>query len=788
MGGLFGPSLSEIKVDIDNQLKNLYNSSSNGCQTREELDTRLGLNYTKGKLMKNVNNDTRARLYYNKVKEKYLDRFDLILRNRQLEEKFNNLILNKQNDNYSQQLLEKEISRNNEKIRDLENQNYQFLQEMQEMYRKQQEDLINHQNYLRIMQEKSHEEIEKKDKALKEIMKQYQTDMMVMKQKAEKDKKEFEEKQKKAEENNKRIIENLEKRIKEEKDELKKQELIKQQEINKKKEEIRKEFTLKIENMKKEKINEILNNFENIKDNYCIDKISEFSNEKIELFIFKLFKTEKIARTINYHLKIFIDNIQHKIKNIEHMNILLAGPSGAGKSTLINALLNTNAKVSFGKPETKEFQFYSSNNIPFLRLTDTRGIEKNNTFGVNSICTLIEDYIQNKIKENDPDKYIHSIWYCWCGTRLEDSEFELLKKLSEQYTLSKLPIIIVYTQATNKKAIEDAKAYILSNFKINEDDFIPVLAEEVPIANSDNKALPFGLNKLIEVSINKVTNAIDSACYQGLLGEMKTIIKNKLNDMMKILKKNSYKESNNISLLLSKESKMEDLQKEIENFIINLNYQYFFLDTEINYDKETGKAENRNLHYTISRGAKIDINYFSAEYFEETYKYFNKNIEGMAEKFAKELLNKISNFQMDFNRSHQNLLEVTWTSSDLEIQLKNAIKESVYQKFELFAIKNSFNFITNKLIDEFGKFFFNSYIEGMEHKEFKDTAKSLIRVSFDKINEKIKEYIEKNKEKIPVKCKEVKQKKEERPLQRQLFDEEEEENFEEMKIKKKNEV
>ena len=59
------------------------------------------------------------------------------------------------------------------------------------------------------------------------------------------------------------------------------------------------------------------------------------------------------------------------------MNIILVGPSGVGKSTLINGIFNEKkSETGFGKVQTKNIQDYESNNIPFLRLIDSQGIEK----------------------------------------------------------------------------------------------------------------------------------------------------------------------------------------------------------------------------------------------------------------------------------------------------------------------------------------------------------------------------------------------------------------------------
>ena len=140
----------------------------------------------------------------------------------------------------------------------------------------------------------------------------------------------------------------------------------------------------------------------------------------------------------------FTESAKNKIKDFEHLNILIVGPCGVGKTTLINALLKLNLKTGIGAPQTQKIDPHTSNEIPFLRLIDSKGIEKDPSVGVDFTFAEISKYIKEM---NDPDSYIHCIWYCWTGTRLEDIEIKLLKKLAKEYTLKDLPVIIVYTNA-----------------------------------------------------------------------------------------------------------------------------------------------------------------------------------------------------------------------------------------------------------------------------------------------------------------------------------------------------
>lgn len=254
-------------------------------------------------------------------------------------------------------------------------------------------------------------------------------------------------------------------------------EQMKMRELKRKRDTINTTFNNTFAKKKENKVEEILKLLKENEKDFCLEDISKYREENIPSFIVDIFKNEEIIGDIISNLKIFVEDFKKKILNIQHLNIILVGPSGVGKSTLINAILKTNAKVNFGRPETGENIYYESEEIPFLRLADSRGIEKSNIYGVDGIFESIKGFINNQIESNNPDKFIHCIWYCWTGTRLEENEIMLFKKLSKQYTLDTIPIIIVYTNAIDEEQTKKAKEYINNELKL-DNDFIEILAQE----------------------------------------------------------------------------------------------------------------------------------------------------------------------------------------------------------------------------------------------------------------------------------------------------------------------
>ena len=316
-------------------------------------------------------------------------------------------------------------------------------------------------------------------------------------------------------------MEFLEKQIKDEKEEEKRKkyenDLKEAKEREKKKESLNKIFKEKAEKIKSDRLSEIEKEFESNKNNFCKEEISRFDAEEISLFVKNFLSTEKVGAFILDFLIQLVTINKKIVKNIEHLNIVLVGPSGVGKTTLINAVLNINLKTGFGCPQTIKSEYFTSEKIPFLRLADTRGIEKNITSGIDSIFENIKSFIQNQLNTKDFDKFVHIIWYCWSGTRFEQSERDLFEKISKQYSIENIPVIIVYTNAVFDKEIENARKFVKEDLK-STNEFIDVLALEKEL---DGKIIPSrNLDVLIQKSIELAKSAVKSSIYEGIIADV----------------------------------------------------------------------------------------------------------------------------------------------------------------------------------------------------------------------------------------------------------------------------
>ena len=698
-----GTDYQKIKDEVKKKIDEVYKDNKEKCNSRYELEK--AIDDSLGSDMKKNIEDETINKFFNEHKKKILD-------------------------DHSEYLMKKEKEKFDEK-----------LSKMMKEKEKKEEQMMKENRELREKERKEQNEI------LQNLINENNKKIDIIREEAKRQQQRIYEERKEAEKQAKQMIENMQKQLKQERDEEKKKKLLEEEkklkELNAKKAEVLKNFQKKLEIIKSNKIKDIIQNFKLNESKFCLDDITKFESQKIGNLIKNIFKGDMVLKQIITNLNFFVDKIKNKVRNVDHLNIILVGPSGVGKSTLIKSILESKNEIitGFGKPQTQEIEVHSSDIIPFLRLADSKGIEKNITSGVNAVYESIKQFIDNKLATKDPDQYIHCIWYCWTGSRLEPSEVEILQKLSKQYQSEVLPVIIVYTNAIYPDDTREAINYIKNDLKL-DNEFIDILAKRRELRGKA-AVEPFNLDKLRGRSIELAMSAINSSCYEGLSKEIKSLIGEFMDDLGKDLKQSIELEVEEIKSKFNEESKIEDLYKEIILIILDIFYKYIFLSTQSkvsNFEKlEVTFGKNK---YPVSSNCQKFVKAFVIDYFKECLISYEKNLKIILEKYTKELCNEIMAFQLEFNQQNDYLLKFSWTSIELEKIMKNYIHDNFAKKAKLAALKNSLTFIVEPLINQFTLFFIQAYKKAMEKPEFKETISQIIKVPFDNLKRKVKQYNE----------------------------------------------
>ena len=145
------------------------------------------------------------------------------------------------------------------------------------------------------------------------------------------------------------------------------------------------------------------------------------------------------------------------------------------------------AKVGRGRPVTLgEPHPYISDKVKGLKIWDSQGIDKSG-YGIKQLKTSVENLINKNANDNNPDNFIHCIWYCVTAHRFEEVERNFLIDIMKIYHDENLPIIIVYTQCISeedgeKMSTEINKICMEQGRKI---EIIPVLAMDKNVGKKD---------------------------------------------------------------------------------------------------------------------------------------------------------------------------------------------------------------------------------------------------------------------------------------------------------------
>jgi len=560
------------------------------------------------------------------------------------------------------------------------------------------------------------ENLERENKQQKEFLEKqlndYKEEMKKMREQQEKAQKESELRYKEMmEEQRKRDME-MQEKIQKAKDEEEKRKLEeerkREEERKKKEEEIYNKFEKEKESIIIKEMEIIVDEFNDNSNDFCVKEIENYDKDKITKLVESFIDTENIKSVLMEKVKLQVDDY-NKTKgeqSIKHLNIILVGPSGVGKSTLINSVLeldeNKGAPTGIGEPCTQgDPQFYDSIKVNFIRVADSKGIEKG-SYGVDAVVESTKNFIEKQLLTKDPDKYIHCIWYCITGARFEDVEKESLQKLADIYNNSELPIIVVYTKAIMKSLYEPIERKIRDLKKDLE--FVPVISKEIEIEESDEdenedegeednnnkkkkkKLLKKkGIKKLMNLSVQKAEQAVASACFTAIKNNILEDIK-KNNDVQNT-KLEQFIKTQNIKKINKFKSGMNinEMVESISGLIFDVISKYLY-------------SENKNLN----KDSTDKIEYFLFEFFEynlrEYKKIFKIYIEGKSELISSKLL-ELQNKTINKNEK----LKIIKSKEEFEIDIKGRLSERLMAKAELYCLKNSASFISEPIREKFSK-------------------------------------------------------------------------------------
>ena len=168
---------------------------------------------------------------------------------------------------------------------------------------------------------------------------------------------------------------------------------------------------------------------------------------------------EKLEGSIKAEIQKISNNKDSE--KIEYLTVMIIGQSGTGKSTLVNSILklkgSERAETGLVDIMTQKTQAYKSKRVPYIQLVDTRGIELNQAFDVDKIGMEATKFIKRQIEANNVNDFVHCIWYCISSNRFQGEEIKLVNNLINTVESSKIPLIIVMTQADNQEKIEGMK-------------------------------------------------------------------------------------------------------------------------------------------------------------------------------------------------------------------------------------------------------------------------------------------------------------------------------------------
>ena len=487
-----------------------------------------------------------------------------------------------------------------------------------------------------------------------------------------------------------------------------------------------KQLIEKLEADKKELEKKFINFVEQkiITDNSFQEEVlSKYDEELLISTLKSLFQELNISNSIKTQLEKDLDTNEFSEK-LNHFNILILGRAGIGKTTLINSILEfegTPNELLTGEGTSKTMGppvGYVSDTVKGLRLWDSQGIDKEK-YNIPKVVEDVKNLINQASLNNDPDKFIHCIWYCISGNRFEKSESESISELMSIYDDDTLPIIIVYTEAYSEQSTEDVCVEVkdvLGNLmankeKIKEINIMPVVAKDKEIKSGKSCTIieKFGIKPLMDLSIKKIMAAVNSACFFSFKNKLKKDYENIVETKCTNIKNNTNNKVNeflpgnkiaNINSLNSPIIKNHILKKLLEYQTLTENSKTLVNKLIKNYQQFIDSECMNNLSRFLSKCIA-----------ESIMEYKNANIE-----------KKEEDNEDDTNiKEKLNIYTMNYVEKKKGDEKKNNIKKGGGQEDTTFEkirknyldniIKISSKFLNNKIADKISNLLISTYNE-----------------------------------------------------------------------------
>ena len=480
-----------------------------------------------------------------------------------------------------------------------------------------------------------------------------------------------------------------------------------------------KEYEQNLKEIKKNYFYSIRNDLQTKKEEYIKENLADYDIRKLEEVIKKVFKEEKFSDLINLRVKEFIDQMKFE-SHTSYFNILVIGSTGVGKSTLINEVLKleenseNSAKTGMGEPITLgEPHPYISDKVKGLRLWDSQGIDKSG-YNINQLKNSVINLINNNAKENNPDNFIHCIWYCVSEHRFETVERDCLIELMKIYHDETLPIIIPYTQCISEEAGEIMmkeidKICMRENRKIK---IIPVLAKDKKVGKKGNYTIlpKYGIEDLLKVSFEKIEGAVKSACFHSIREQIKNNYKNSIKQKQQKIKAAIKGHLNTFNTNLPLNKLKEKILKLFEIVIKIL----IFEEDETKLLSENSKLNLLNFLEEYTQICTEKLNEFMKKKVIEkslelanSYFITQKDIKEKSDKVNQGIINNLTNSIIE-NISIFKTMGLDTGSKDIKNKYKemeewkkiseDEISKEFNQKIEIFFNKGITRFIVGEFI------------------------------------------------------------------------------------------